>query len=71
MSDNIINGTITKKRPDGTEAQCAFLIDLDEGTLVQVGGDAEIVAEDIDLIIAMMTGQLPDPTDEGDTEHDN
>lgn len=51
----IIHGTITKKLPDGTAAECAYVIDLAKGELVQLGGEAEIVAEDVDLIMAMMS----------------
>ncbi len=51
----IIHGTITKKLPDGTDAECAYVIDLAKGECVQVGGEAEIVAEDIDLIMEMMS----------------
>lgn len=63
----IVTGTITKKRPDGTEATADWLIDTDKGELVQVGGDAEIVAEDIDLIVGMMNVR-PEDLDEGDGE---
>lgn len=50
----MIFGSITKTLPDGSEAKADYMIDTDKGELVQVGGEAEIVAEDIDLISAMM-----------------
>ena len=57
----IINGTITKKLPDGTESVCSYMVDTELGTLVQLGGEADIVAEDIDLIAEFMQlGRLND-----------
>ncbi len=50
-----IHGTITKTLQDGTKAKADYMIDLAKGELIQVGGEAEIVAEDIDLIMDMMT----------------
>lgn len=49
-----IHGTITKTLDDGTEAEAHYMIDTDKGELIQVGGEAEIQAEDIDLIMDMM-----------------
>jgi hypothetical protein len=61
----MIHGTITKTLDDGTEAECAYMIDTDKGELIQVGGEAEIVAEDIDLIAAMLLfGQEQSPDEE-------
>lgn len=50
----IISGTITKKLPSGEACECSYMIDTTKGTLVQIGGEADIVAEDIDLIAGMM-----------------
>lgn len=57
----MIHGTITKKLDDGTEAEAHYMIDTDTGDLVQVGGEAQIVAEDIDIIKFMMLNQRTDP----------
>lgn len=51
----IISGSISKDRPDGTQVTADYLADTEAGTIVQVGGDAEITAEDIDLIQALAT----------------
>lgn len=51
----IIHGTITQKMPDGTDAECAYVIDLAKSELVQVGGESEITAENVDLIMEMMS----------------
>lgn len=56
----MIHGTITKTLDDGTEAEAHYMIDTDTGQVVQVGGEAQIVAEDIDIIKFMMT-QRTDP----------
>lgn len=58
-----MSSSITKKRPDGSIATADILVDTAAGTVTQVGGDAEITAEDIDLVIAMMT-----TPHEGDTQ---
>lgn len=50
----IISGTITKQLPNGTDAVCSYMIDTELGTLVQLGGEADIVAEDIDLIAELL-----------------
>lgn len=51
----IIHGTIKKTLDDGTVAECSYMIDLAKGELVQIGGEADIVAEDIDLIMDMIS----------------
>jgi hypothetical protein len=51
----IIHGTITKTLPSGEKAECSYMIDLAKGELVQIGGEADIVAEDIDLIMDMIS----------------
>lgn len=56
----IITGTITK---NGATAH--YLVDTEAGTLTQIGGDATITAEDIDLLCGMMT--TPHEDDEPDT----
>lgn len=56
----MIHGTITKQLDDGTEAEAHYMIDTDTGDVVQVGGEAQICAEDIDIIKFMMT-QRTDP----------
>ena len=62
-----ITGTITKSLPDGTEASADYIIDTDEQTVVQVGGEAHITAEDIDIIQFMMfTG--PQDLEEGEAD---
>ena len=40
--------------PDGTEAEAAYMFDTDTGELVQVGGEGQITAEEIDLIKGIM-----------------
>ncbi len=50
----ILTGTLTKKKDDGTKASCEWMIDLEKGELVQVGGEGELVAEDIDLIMEIL-----------------
>lgn len=55
-----ITGSLRKKLPDGREVSCEWMIDLTAGTLVQIGGEGELVAEDVDLIAAMLEAGTPE-----------
>lgn len=60
----IINGTITRTLPDGTKAEADFMVDTETNAVVQVGGDADITAENIDLIQTLAnTPHEGDPED--------
>ena len=50
----IVHGTISKKLETGDRAECAYMYDTEKNELIQVGGEAYINAEDIDLIQAMI-----------------
>lgn len=49
----IVAGTITKQLDDGSEAHADWMLDTETGQIVQVGGEAHITAEEIDLIKGM------------------
>jgi hypothetical protein len=49
-----IHGTISQTLDDGSVVEAHYMIDTEKGELVQVGGEGEITAEDIDLIKSMM-----------------
>jgi len=46
----LVSATITRRRPDGTEATAEVLVDTETGSVTQMGADVEITAEEIDLI---------------------
>ena len=50
----ILTGTITKTLPDGREVHCDWMIDTEKAQLIQIGGEGELVAEDIDLIAKIL-----------------
>ena len=60
----MIHGTITKTLDDGSTAEAHYMIDTDTGDLVQVGGEAHIEADEIDLIKSMMEQRTTPGADE-------